>query len=298
VGRRVPYTAAVLAFAAAAYAISDETPLGSITANSRLQMLRGAQVWTRTDVAAKNLRDGPAGRDAFAPDHEVACRFIPKTFDGATPKFECVLADGDQVKVKYGRDNGEVYAEVAASRLLWALGFGADAQYPVVVVCRGCSRDPWHDPAPAQGTITFDPAIIEENFTGTPIESNADRTRASTAGSWRSSERATRSSSTTARRRPPGACPHTLRTRVAMFLPVAVRRVTCSLTSRPTRSISSSDSDSYTGTCTAVAARSAPGIAGPFQPNNFMFVQTSTCIGATSTPRRMHRLTSVWPSGT
>jgi hypothetical protein len=32
----------------------------------------------------------------------------------------------DEVKVRYGPDNGEVQGAVLASRLLWALGFGAD----------------------------------------------------------------------------------------------------------------------------------------------------------------------------
>ena len=40
-----------------------------------------------------------------------------------TPKFECEVTPGDVVKVKYGENNGEVFAEVAASRLFWALGF-------------------------------------------------------------------------------------------------------------------------------------------------------------------------------
>jgi hypothetical protein len=55
-----------------------------------------------------------------------------------------MLANGKNVKVKYGAGNSEVYGAVVATRLLWALGFGADAQYPVIVVCRGCSRDLWH----------------------------------------------------------------------------------------------------------------------------------------------------------
>jgi hypothetical protein len=40
--------------------------------------------------------------------------------------------------VKFGRTNGEVFGEVLATRLLWALGFAADRMYPVNVLCRGC----------------------------------------------------------------------------------------------------------------------------------------------------------------
>jgi hypothetical protein len=41
--------------------------------------------------------------------------------NGRSPKFACQLAQNDEVKVDYGKENGEVYAEVAATRLLWAL---------------------------------------------------------------------------------------------------------------------------------------------------------------------------------
>ena len=62
---------------------------------------------------------------------------------GSTPKFDCELPNGDKVKVKYGRDNAEIYAEVAASRLLNTLGFPADRMYVVKSVrCYGCPEDP------------------------------------------------------------------------------------------------------------------------------------------------------------
>ena len=63
---------------------------------------------------------------------------------GSTPKFDCELPNGDKVKVKYGRDNGEIYAEVAASRLLNTLGFPADRMYVIKRVrCYGCPEDPY-----------------------------------------------------------------------------------------------------------------------------------------------------------
>ena len=43
--------------------------------------------------------------------------------------------------------NAEVFAEVAATRLLWALGFAADRMYPVRVICRGCPRSLGGSPA-------------------------------------------------------------------------------------------------------------------------------------------------------
>ena len=85
-----------------------------------------------------DLRAGPQGPGAFAPDEIVACEYSNKQTSGRSPKFTCVKPPGDELKVKFGRDNGEVFAEVASSRLLWALGFVADRMYPVRVVCHGC----------------------------------------------------------------------------------------------------------------------------------------------------------------
>ena len=68
-------------------------------------------------------------------DAMVACAFSypDKPLTGVTPKFECDVVPGDVVKVKYGENNGEVFAEVVASRLFWALGFHRDRMYPVRV---------------------------------------------------------------------------------------------------------------------------------------------------------------------
>jgi hypothetical protein len=102
-----------------------------------------------------------------------------------TRKFQCDLGQGhaagsrgsDVVKVKYGEKNGEVYAEVAASRLLWALGFQADVMYPTKVTCRNCPDDPfkasgdnWRHGNPGDtDTEVFDPAVIERE-SGSAVE--------------------------------------------------------------------------------------------------------------------------------
>jgi hypothetical protein len=108
------------------------------TLAARQAAIRRAQVWASTDVASMDLRAGPQGPGAFGPGETVTCDYTEKAMSGRSPKFTCTKAPKDELKVKYGRNNGEVYAEVAASRLLWALGFVADRMYPVRVVCRGC----------------------------------------------------------------------------------------------------------------------------------------------------------------
>ena len=51
-----------------------------------------------------------------------------KKLPGTTQEFDCAIGD-DIVKVRYGIENGKVQGAVLASRLLWALGFGADGRY-------------------------------------------------------------------------------------------------------------------------------------------------------------------------
>jgi len=73
----------------------------------------------------------------------LSCDFIPKRTSGTTPKFDCRLANGKLVKIKYGWTR-ERHSEVAATRLLTALGFGADRMSIVRKVrCNGCPAWPF-----------------------------------------------------------------------------------------------------------------------------------------------------------
>lgn len=108
--------------------------------------MRRARVWFEPAIPIElaRLGENPPGADSFSLDQKVACSFRPGYMGGSTPKFDCELPDGDQVKVKYGRGNAEIYAEVAGSRLLNALGFPADRMYVVKRVrCYGCDEDPY-----------------------------------------------------------------------------------------------------------------------------------------------------------
>jgi len=109
--------------------------------------LRAARVWTATNPAAENLRSNPpdpSGLLSAPPDGIVRCHFLPDVPHATTPKFDCVLTNGEVVKVKYGWATAEVRAEVAASHLLTALGFGADQMFYLRRVrCFGCPRFPF-----------------------------------------------------------------------------------------------------------------------------------------------------------
>ena len=145
-----------------------------VSTAARLDAIRHAQVWEPTDVASMNLRIGPNGHGSFAPDETIHCKYADKVMSGNSPKFTCIIPPDDELKVKFGRENGEVYAEVAATRLFWALGFPADRMYPVRVLCAGCPARKETTRDEATGTIVFDPASIERKLKGRAIETSPD----------------------------------------------------------------------------------------------------------------------------
>jgi len=165
---------AVVSFALLNGSVAISSDKDRISAEARLVAIRRAQVWARTDVPSMDLKAGPQGPGAFGPGQTVTCDYVEKKMSGRSPKFTCALTPDDEVKVKYGRTNGEVYGEVAASRLLWALGFGADRMYPVRVICRGCPTDPDAYLKDRQEQVTFDPAAIEREREGLKLETHED----------------------------------------------------------------------------------------------------------------------------
>jgi hypothetical protein len=111
----------------------------------RADALARARVWQPpgVPVAEADLAANPPGPGALDRQSRLACRFLFNTSTGYSPKFRCVLPGGDVLKVKYGWNSREVRTEVAATRLLGALGFGADRMYVVERVrCHGCPAYP------------------------------------------------------------------------------------------------------------------------------------------------------------
>ena len=112
-----------------------------------------------------------------------------KQLSGHSPKFVCETSPGHEMHVKYGPRNAEVFGEVLATRLFWALGFAADRMYPVRVRCHGCPKDPMHSPEMAGRVVVFDAAAIERKLPGRAMETRGDSgwtcSRPSWTASWR-----------------------------------------------------------------------------------------------------------------
>jgi hypothetical protein len=110
-----------------------------VSARERAEALARAQVWQTPKT--------PIGRARFRADRTttslIECHFRFTDLGGTTPKFHCVLDSGREVRAKYG-PGSEIPGEAAATRLLTALGFGADTVTLVERLrCHGCPREPF-----------------------------------------------------------------------------------------------------------------------------------------------------------
>ena len=156
------------------------------TPRDRLQALRAATLFTPRAVAEADILAGPPQKkDQFQLhlNDTVTCEFTKagEEKSGNTPKFDCSITrvedaqghvqtltpgmDEEPVKVKFGRDNRETYAEAASTRLLWALGFYADGIFPVRVTCLNCPADPQRASG-TKGTHVFNEGVIERKAKG------------------------------------------------------------------------------------------------------------------------------------
>jgi hypothetical protein len=110
----------------------------TVTPEERVAALSRAGVWHEPAPIAR----ASLGHDPKAPA-TIDCTFEITELGGTAPKFDCRSADGDRVRVKYGR-SPEVHSEVASAKLLHALGFGADDMRLVERVrCYGCPAEPF-----------------------------------------------------------------------------------------------------------------------------------------------------------
>ena len=111
-----------------------------VTAVQRMAALSRAQVWRQPPVAVERA-DLSGAHDGLTDD--ISCRFVPEPLGGTTPKFDCTLPGGEILRVKYGQ-GPERHGEVASTRLLSALGFGADrVTFVRRLRCYGCPKFPY-----------------------------------------------------------------------------------------------------------------------------------------------------------
>ncbi len=95
------------------------------------------------DIASLDLARSPRDPKPIDPQTAVACAYKPDGITGTTTKFDCELQDGTEVKVKYG-SLPEPRAEIAATRLLAALGFATDhVSWVNRLTCEGCNISPY-----------------------------------------------------------------------------------------------------------------------------------------------------------
>jgi hypothetical protein len=150
----------------------------------RARVFRDASI----DVASADLAADP--NRGFVDATLTTCKYKPDEVTGTTPKFECELANGPKLKVKYGWTS-EIPSEAAATRLLNALGFGADRVSRVATVrCYGCPFQPFHTRALTEmlgldgyfdrridylSYRDFHDVSVERNFDGEPIEAGKER---------------------------------------------------------------------------------------------------------------------------
>jgi hypothetical protein len=124
----------------------EEPDRTSVAWQTRQDALRRARVFAYStgNIGAVDFSKSPHdGNPLGLDEHLVTCRYVPKPTKATSPKFDCELPGGDVIKVKY--DTLEIQAEVAATRLLAALGFGVDHVMLVERLrCQGCPRDPFH----------------------------------------------------------------------------------------------------------------------------------------------------------
>ncbi len=159
---------------------------GFYSPQHRQEAIKNALIFTAKNIPEVDIMAGPVQGDKLFQFHyndKVTCEFVEpgSQMGGNTPKFLCRImrvestdatvqaptADmkEEPVKVKFGSDNREVYAEIASSRLLWALGFYTDAWFPIRVDCTNCPSDP----ESGKGTVgdqTYPQASIVRKYDG------------------------------------------------------------------------------------------------------------------------------------
>lgn len=109
-----------------------------VSETERIDALSRAHVWREPTVPVSRAQ---LAQPTSTPQ-SLTCRFRLNALGGTTSKFDCDV-EGDKVRIKYGT-GPELPAEAAATRLLHALGFGADeVAFVPRLRCHGCPAAPF-----------------------------------------------------------------------------------------------------------------------------------------------------------
>lgn len=150
----------------------------------RKDYLANAVIWRDPGpLTPEQIKEGPPAviPEAImkgATGSPIDCRFERpgSELGGATAKFTCRTPDGTSIRIKYydgpAHGNREVFAEVVATRLMWALGFDADPMFSVIVNCLDCPANPATGEGPRAARRY--PAAFEPHYVGTIITSSKD----------------------------------------------------------------------------------------------------------------------------
>ena len=99
--------------------------LGKLNKSEKTAVQVPALLWKDpTNISVRNLRYGQGG-ERHSP-HTTVFRFVKEDLSGSNPKFIVTDQSGVKWKIKLG---AEAKPEVAASRLVWAVGYFTPEDY-------------------------------------------------------------------------------------------------------------------------------------------------------------------------
>jgi len=125
------------------------------SAQSRTTYLAHARIWRDPGtLSPSELLEGPARTFPYTAEQAtseagIACTYAKpgREMGGNSAKFECRTPEGRVLRLKYWdlearTGNREAFATVAASRLMWALGFDTLPAMSLTVRCDRCPENP------------------------------------------------------------------------------------------------------------------------------------------------------------
>ena len=176
------------------WAAADEPPVSAIltSSRSRAAYLAHATIWKDPGaLSADEILAGPSGVFPYSIAEALAgvgCTFVKagKELGGKSSKFLCSTSEAHTLRPKFWdpereMGNREVFATVAATRLMWALGFEVLHALPMNVRCDGCPSNPMTG-AGARRTREYVAEVSEYPPGGPIIVSRDDRNQ---GWSWR-----------------------------------------------------------------------------------------------------------------